>query len=128
MAVVPSDPTHPHYGATLTRWPPDRVAAALSEKIVKNQIVVGRRRDSSPTPMDPIPVYIGRFAAPHSAARLWQCLPSSAAKLCGKMSGLSNLVPRAGVLLIATIPVDPLFHGGKRSAIALSASSTDKAR
>jgi len=41
MAVVPSDPTHPHYGATLTRWPPGRVAAALSEKIVKNQIVVG---------------------------------------------------------------------------------------
>lgn len=49
-------------------------------------------------------------------------------ELCGKMSGPSNRArPQAWGLATSVSPVDALFHGGALSAIAPSASSTDKA-
>jgi hypothetical protein len=49
-------------------------------------------------------------------------------ELCGKMSGLSNRArPQPRGLATKVSPVDALFHGGALSAIALLASSTDKA-
>src|SRR5215469_17828138 len=71
MAVVPSDPAHPHYGATLTRWPPrPRRGRPHPKKHMKNQSAVSYSQDSLPAPMAPIPAYSGRFAAPRSAVRL----------------------------------------------------------
>jgi hypothetical protein len=128
MAVVPSDPTHPHYGATLARWPPGRVAAASSEKIREKS---NRCRLTSRL----LTATDGAHSSPYRSfcgtaqRRTVVAVPAVIGRETLRQNVWPlNLAPRSGVLLIATIPDDPLFHGGKRSAIALSASSTDKAR